>query len=70
MRTGWDWETVLDTITWKRYEALLAEWRAHPPVQDMVQAYLGIKGQGQVARSPEEQDPSGLLTMFPDGVIR
>lgn len=35
-----------------RFLALDAHWRRHPPLRDMVQAYLGIK-------APEEQKTLG-----------
>lgn len=42
-RTGWTWDTIDDQMDMPRFLALDRHWRRHPPLRDMVQAYLGIK---------------------------
>ena len=42
-RTGWTWDTIDDHMDLPRFLALDRHWRRHPPLRDMVQAYLGIK---------------------------
>jgi len=49
-RTGWTFEYVEHHMDLHRYAALQRQWRRSPPLQQMVQAYLGIE-------SPEEREP-------------
>ena len=42
-RTGWTWDTIDDQMDLPRFLALDRHWRRHPPLRDMVQAYLGIR---------------------------
>lgn len=40
-----------------RYQALLRQWRREPPLQQMVQAYLGIEPQeDEVPLAPEDEE--------------
>lgn len=41
--TGWFPDDILDRLTWQDVSELSDYWQDHPPVQWMVQAYLGIK---------------------------
>lgn len=41
--TGWFPGDILDRLTWQDVTDLSDYWADHPPVQWMVQAYLGIK---------------------------
>jgi hypothetical protein len=51
--TGWTQDYILDHLTWADINELSAYWKHHPPVQAMVQAYLGIK----VPEEPESEVP-------------
>ena len=42
-RTGWTWDTIDDHMDLPRFLALDRHWSRHPPLRDMVQAYLGIQ---------------------------
>lgn len=42
-RTGWTWEYIDAQMDLPRLFAMDKFWRRHPPLRDMVQAYLGIK---------------------------
>ena len=42
-RTGWTWDTIDSQMDLPRFLALDRHWRRHPPLRDMVQAYLGIE---------------------------
>ncbi|MBH0619274.1 hypothetical protein I3A86_24530 [Salmonella enterica] len=51
-------------------------WSAHPPVHELVAAFMGVKQQAQLpppAASPTADDPSGigaLILRFPDGQVK
>ena len=36
-------DDILDRLTWQDVSDLNAYWKSHPPLQWMVQGYLGIK---------------------------
>lgn len=40
--TGWFPDDILDRLTWADVADLSDYWMEHPPLQAMVQAYLGI----------------------------
>ncbi len=52
--TGWTWEHTERHMDLHRYAAFRRLWRRSPPVQQMVQAYLGIK---PVEEPPEPPAP-------------
>ncbi|MGH8321617.1 MAG: hypothetical protein ACRESI_06655 [Gammaproteobacteria bacterium] len=41
--TGWMPDDILDRLTWQEVGELSDYWRDHPPLQWMLQAFLGIK---------------------------
>jgi hypothetical protein len=43
--TGWTWDYVEETLTMERLKALKDYWERCPPVQAMIAAYFGIKGE-------------------------
>ena len=43
--TGWTWDYTEHHICLHRHAALQRLWRRSPPLQTMVQAYLGIEGE-------------------------
>lgn len=43
--TGWTWQHTRRHMDLHRYAAMQRLWRRSPPLQAMVQAYLGIEGQ-------------------------
>lgn len=51
-RTGWTWEYVARHMDLHRYAAMVAEWRRSPPLQQMIQAYLGIEPQEPPSTEP------------------
>jgi hypothetical protein len=73
MVTGRPWDELEDTLTAPRLEALFAEWRQHPPVGDLVAAYIGYKPPLEEVAAPlNADDPSGigsLIMQFPSGHI-
>lgn len=42
--TGWSWEYAQRHMDLHRYAAMQRLWRRSPPLQVMVQGYLGIEG--------------------------
>lgn len=42
--TGWSWEHTQRHMDLHRYAAMQRLWRRSPPLQVMVQGYLGIDG--------------------------
>ncbi|MGP0057835.1 MAG: hypothetical protein ACLPID_00900 [Beijerinckiaceae bacterium] len=51
--------------------ALIAYWRAHPPVHEILKAVFRIERKQEAAKSPD--DPSGigaLIARFPDGQVK
>lgn len=54
---GWTWEYVERQVDLHRYDALLRQWRREPPLQKMVQLYLGIEPEEDaVPLTPENED--------------
>lgn len=51
----WPWEYVERHMDLHRYAALRRQWRRSPPLQQMVQAYLGID-------PDEDPQPPGPMT--------
>jgi len=45
--TGWTWDYTERHICLHRHAALQRLWRRSPPLQTMVQAYLGIEGKDE-----------------------
>ncbi len=45
--TGWTWDYVEHHICLHRHAALVRQWRRSPPLQAMVQAWLGIEPDDQ-----------------------
>lgn len=43
--TGWSWEYTQRHMDLHRYAAMQRLWRRSPPLQAMVQGYLGIEGE-------------------------
>lgn len=41
--TGWMPAQILDGLTWQDVHDLTRYWGAHPPLQWMIQGFLGIK---------------------------
>ena len=64
-RTGWTWDTIDDHMDLPRFLALDAHWRRHPPLRDMVQAYLGIKP-AQPPKTPgnDQADLDAFIELF------
>lgn len=55
-QTGWAWEYVERHMDLHRYAALQRQWRRSPPLQHMVQAYLGIEPDIEpVALRPQDE---------------
>ncbi|HOX90233.1 MAG TPA: hypothetical protein PLN55_11530 [Burkholderiaceae bacterium] len=54
--TGWTWDYVEEHMDLHRYAALQRQWRRFPPLQRMVQAYLGIEPED------EPNEPSESMT--------
>jgi hypothetical protein len=71
--TGRPWDELEDTLTAPRLEALLAEWRQHPPVGDLVASYIGYKPpRDEIVAPLNPNDPSGiggLIMQFPNGLV-
>jgi hypothetical protein len=70
--TGRPWDELEDTLTIPRLKALFAEWRQHPPVGDLVAAYIGYKPPREEIAAPVKDDPSGiggLIMQFPNGLV-
>jgi len=55
--TGWTWDYVEHHICLHRHAALVRQWRRSPPLQVMVQAWLGIDGDDE----PAPHLPAGPL---------
>jgi hypothetical protein len=51
--TGWMPDDILNRLTWQDFVDLTAYWKDHPPLQWMVQAYLGI---GKKEEAPSYKD--------------
>ncbi len=61
----------IDEMTLFDVMALLAYWRDHPPVHEILKAVFRIERKEDQSRSPG--DPSGigaLITRFPDGHVK
>lgn len=57
--THWTWDEVEHQMDLHRYAAICRHWRRSPPLQRMVQAYLGIEPDEAAAPSvplaPEDE---------------
>lgn len=51
--TGWMPDDILDRLTWREVGDLSNYWEDHPPLQRMVQGFLGIKPKRKPAPSEE-----------------
>ena len=63
-RTGWSWEYVDDHMDIPRLLKMNQYWRAHPPLREMVQAYLGIEIKTDDSGQEAGQDLDGLIALF------
>ena len=63
-RTGWSWEYVDDHMDIPRLLRMNRYWRLHPPLREMVQAYLGIEPDADGDRQDAGQDLNGLIALF------
>jgi len=63
--TGRPWDELEDTLTWPRLEALARYWNDHPPVHELVAAYMGVK-----PGNKEASDLGELIAQFEGGVIK
>jgi hypothetical protein len=73
--TGRPWDEIEDTLTASRLFALHADWRIHPPVNDLVAGYLKYTPPAvEVAAAPvNPDDPSGIggmIMMNPSGFVQ
>ena len=68
--TGWTWDEALDGLTMPRYRALVAEWRARPPVHWLIAAALHYRPPDAEARV-DTQAPTvaALRAAFPGGKL-
>ena len=57
-QTGWTWEYIDAHMDIPRLLAMNRHWRQHPPLQAMVQAYLGIKPPTDTPRTTPAQGNS------------
>lgn len=58
--TGWFPDDILDRLTWQDVLDFQEHWKNHPPVQWMVQGYLGFnKKEDESAK--DESSPDGLM---------
>jgi hypothetical protein len=63
----------IDDMTLFDLRDLLAYWRDHPPVHDILKSVYRIECQPEVPMHESSGDPSGigsLLARFPDGFVR
>jgi len=56
--TGWTWDYVEHHICLHRHAALVQQWRRSPPLQVMVQAYLGIDSDDPAPASTQPMTPA------------
>ncbi len=63
-RTGWTWEYVDEQMDIPRLIEMNRYWRAHPPVREMVQAYLGIEIRDDRDAGGSQGDVDGLIALF------
>lgn len=52
--TGWSWEYTQRHMDLHRYAAMQRLWRRSPPLQAMVQGYLGVDGEAVPPLGPPE----------------
>lgn len=63
--TGWTWEYTQRHMDLHRYAAMQRLWRRSPPLQAMVQAYLGIDGEAvPLLGEPEPVDEDQMVQAF------
>jgi len=63
--TGWSWEYAQRHMDLHRYAAMQRLWRRSPPLQGMVQNWLGIEGEAVPLIGPAEpQDPEAAFRQF------
>jgi len=66
--TGWTWDEALDGLNLPRYLALVAEWRAHPPVHWLIAAALKYRPPERFAAAPKRAPTvAELQAAFPGG---
>jgi len=65
--TGWTWDYCEDELTMDRIGALQQEWMEHPPVGDLLAAFMGFKYE-----KPKgiEEFMEMITGLSPDGVLR
>ena len=68
-QTGWTWEYIDAHMDIPRLIAMNRHWRQHPPLQVMVQNYLGIKPAPEPRHTAEasvnsETDLEQFMQMF------
>ena len=65
-QTGWTWEYIGQNMTLPRLYEMQRYWEQHPPVGDLVAAYLGyeVKAKGTNKRSPDYGSPEELISAF------
>jgi len=66
--TGWTWEYIGQQMTLPRLYEMQCYWEQHPPVGDLVAAYLGYevkaKGKSKKAKGPDYGSPEELISAF------
>ncbi len=64
--TGWTWEYLGQHLTLPRLYEMQRYWEQHPPVGDLVAAYLGYEGKatGTSKRPPDYGSPEELISAF------
>lgn len=73
--TGRPWDEIEDTLTAPRLKALTEDWKKHPPVNDLVAAYLKYKPPNKIeddTAKASSDDPSGigsLIMRYPNGQV-
>ena len=63
--TGRPWDELEDTLTWPRINALCRYWQDHPPVHELVAAYMGVKPENK-----EQNSLAELIEMAEGGIIK
>lgn len=66
----WTWAQVA-AMTLDEVLPLLNYWQKHPPLRDLVAAFIGFKpAPDQPSEPPRSPTIAEIKTLYPDGIIR